>query len=208
VPLLTALCATAMLMALGLALALLGASETTLAARDRDARAAEYAARAAIALGATELRLLPSWSAVLRSGTQPELAAAPARVIDSTLTPTVPWGGTLDLRALTRQLQAETDSAGTVGDPLAWRLFAYTPLSRVAPVAAASSRLYLAVWVSDDPADGDHDASADTNGSIVIHAEALGAEGLRAAIEATIQRLSPPGGGPDLIRLLSVRPRP
>jgi len=42
----------------------------------------------------------------------------------------------------------------------------------------------------------------------VIHAEALGADGLRTAVEATIQRRSPPGGGPDLIRLLTVRPRP
>lgn len=206
-PLLTALFATALLMALGLALALLGMGETTLAARDRDARAAEYAARAATALGAAELRLLPSWSVVLRPGTPSELAGVSARVTDSSLTPAAPWGGTLDLRALTSQLQAETDAAGVPGDAMAWRLFAYAPLSRLVP-GPASSRLYLVVWVSDDRADGDHDPSADTNGSIVIHAEALGSDGLRTAVEATIQRVPGSGGGPDVVRLLSVRPRP
>jgi hypothetical protein len=208
VPLLTALFATALLMGLGLSLALLGAGETTLAARDRDARTAQYAARGAVALGAAELRLLPSWASVLRPGTPSELSAVPARVADTTLTPAAPWGGTLDLRVLTTQLQAETDAAGGPGDPMAWRLFVYTPLNRVAPAAAASCRLYLAVWVSDDRADGDGNASADINGSIVIHAEALGPDGLRMAIEATIQRLPLGGGRGDLVRLLSVRPQP
>jgi len=207
VALIAALFATALLLGLSLSLALLGSGETTLAARARDAAAAKYAARAAAALAIAELRLQPSWAGVLRQGAFPELSAAPAQVVDTSLTPTAPWGAPLDVRALTTQLQAETDAAGGVGDPIAWRLFAYGPIGRlVAP--GAWTRYYLLVWVSDDRADGDGNPSADTNGSIVVHAEALGADGERAIVETTVQRTTPSAGGPDLVRVLTVRPKP
>lgn len=205
--LLTSLFASALLMGLGLALALTASGESTLAARDRDARAALYAARAAAALGAAELRLQPSWNGVLRTGVNPELSSVPARVVDPSVTPTAPWGAPLDLRALTTQLQTETDAGGGAGDPIAWRLFAYGPIGRLVP-AGPWTRFYLLVWVSDDRADGDGNPSADINGSILIHAEALGADGVRAIVDATIQRVAQEGGQPDLVRLLTVRPKP
>ena len=185
--LLTGVFAAVLLMGLGLSLALLGSGEATLAARARDAASASYAARAAAAVGVAELRLQPSWSAVLRQGAYPELSAAPAQIVDASLTPAAPWGVTLDLRALTNQLQAETDAAGGAGDPIVWRLFAYGPMTRLVP-AGPWARLYLAVWVSDDRADGDANPSADTNGSVLVHAEALGPDGARAAVEETVPR--------------------
>src|SRR5438045_2071387 len=129
--LLTALFASTLLMGLGLSLALLGSGEGTLAARARDAASAAYAARAAATLAFAELHLQPSWTVVLRPGAYPELSAAPAQIVDTTLMPTSPWGAALDLRALTTELQAETDAAGAPGDPIAWRLFAYGPMARV-----------------------------------------------------------------------------
>lgn len=184
-------------MGLGLSLALLGSGEATLAARARDAAGAAYAARAGATMAVAELRLQPSWSGVLRQGAYPELSAAVARMVDSSVNPATPWGAALDLRALTNQLQAETDAAGGPGDPIAWRLFAYAPIGRLLP-AGPWVRYYVAVWVSDDRTDGDGDPSADTNGSVLVHAEALGADGARAAVEETVSRT----------RILTVRTKP
>jgi hypothetical protein len=202
-----ALLASAILMGLGLSLALLGTGETTLAGRARDGTSAAYAARAAAALAIAELRAQPSWAGVLMQGAYPELSAAPARVVDTSLTPLAPWGAPLDLRALTTALQAETDAAGGAGDPIAWRLFAYCPIGRLAP-AGAWTRYYLVAWVSDDRADGDGNPSADMNGSILVHAEALGADGGRTVLEATVQRTASAGGGADQVRLVTIRPKP
>src|SRR5437870_2413309 len=105
--LLTALFATALLMGLGLSILLLGSAETSLASRDRDSRALAHAARAAASVAAADLRALPSWVVVATPGATAEVSASPGQLIDSTLTPTVPWGGggVLDLRAVTARLQ-------------------------------------------------------------------------------------------------------
>jgi hypothetical protein len=207
VALLTVLSATALLMGLGVSLLLLSAGEATLAARDRDAKSAAYAAHAAATIGVAELRALPSWSGVVAAGVYPELSSTPSRLLDSTLTPLAPWGARLDLRTLTARVQAESDSAGSPGDPPAWRLFAYAPLSRVIPRAAPDNALYLLIWVADDTADGDGDPSADKNGILVVHAEAAGPDDLRSIVEASVLR-RPAAGGPDMFRVLSIRPNP
>jgi len=205
--LLMALFASALLTGLGLSLALMGSGEMTLAGRGRETASAAYAARAAATQAFAELRQQPSWAGVIRQGAYPELSSTPARDVDTSLTPTAPWGTVLDLRALTTQLQAETDAAAGVGDPIAWRLFAYGPLGRLVP-AGPWTHYYLLVWVSDDRADGDGNPSADMNGSILVHAEALGADGGRTIVDATVQRTAAPGGGPDVVRVVTVRPRP
>src|SRR5687768_10840509 len=108
--LLTAVLTTALLMGLGLSVLLLGSAESTLASRDRDARALAFAARAAASVAIADLRALPSWASVGEPGVVPEVSATPARFVDSTLSPAAPWGGpALDLRALTVRLQAESD---------------------------------------------------------------------------------------------------
>ena len=205
--LLTALFASALLAGIGLSLAMLGSGEATLAARDRDRTSAAYAARAAAAVGIAELRRQPSWAGARAPGAYAERSASPAQIVDTSLAPMSPWGAPLDLRGLTVQLQSETDAAGGAGDPVAWRLFAYAPIARLVP-SGPWTRCYLVVWVSDDRADGDGNPSADTNGSILVHAEALTADGGRAIVEATVQRQTSESGGPDLVRVLAVRPRP
>jgi hypothetical protein len=199
-----ALWATALLLALGASLLLLGTGEATLAARDRDGRAAAYAAQAAATAGLAELRALPSWGGVVAPGAYPEVSSTPSRLADSSLTPAAPWGRVLDLRALTARLQSETDAAGRPGDPSVWRLFAYAPLSRLVP---AASNFYLLVWVADDTADGDGDPSTDKNGILILHAETTGPDDVRAIVEASVSR-QPVQGGPDLFRILSIRPNP
>lgn len=204
--LLTSLLATALLMALGLSVALIGTAETTLAARDRDARSATYAARAGVTLAIAELESRQSWSGLLAPGLSREVSATPGPFADATLTPVAPWGGSpLDLRALTTRMQAESDaSSGLGGDAPVWRLFVYGALPALVPAATARNVYYLAVWVADDRGDGDGNAAADTNGIVLVHAEALGAGEARATIEATVLR-QPVSEGPDLFRVLAIR---
>ena len=172
--LLTALLGTALLMGLGLSLVLMGSAETTLARRDRDARSLGHAARAAATLAVADLRALPSWTGVLQPGSPPEVSALPGRLAPVTLTPALPWGGTLDLRAATARAQAATDGSGIPGDAQRWRLYGAASLGSLAPDAAGGLPCFLAVWVADDNVDGDGDPATDTNGVLVVRGAAFG----------------------------------
>jgi hypothetical protein len=50
--------------------------------------------------------------------------------------------------------------------------------------------MYVAVWVADDPAETDNDPTADTNGTLTLHAEAYGPGGTHKVIEVTVARTS------------------
>jgi hypothetical protein len=192
--LLTALFATALLMALGLSVLLLGSAETTLAAHDRDARALGYASHAAAAVAAADLRALPSWADLATPGAVPEVSATPGQFVDVTLVPAAPWGGPpIDLRALTVQLQRDSAAAPSGGPAPAWRLFEYGPLTRLIPEAASRNPYYLVVWVADD------------NGTVVTRAAAYGAGEARSITEVSARR-EPAPAGPDRVRILTIRP--
>jgi hypothetical protein len=188
--LLTALFATALLMALGLSVLLLGAAETTLASHDRDARALGHAARAAVTVAGADLRALPSWAALSTPGTVPEVSATPGSFVDSTLAPAAPWGGSaLDLRALTIRLQADSDAAAPSGGPApSWRLFEYGPLARLVPESVSRNPYYLVVWVADD------------SGLVVARAVAYGPGEGRSITEVSVRR------EPGSVRILTIRP--
>lgn len=203
-PLLTALFGTALLMGLGLSLVLMGSAETTLARRDRDGRSLARAARAAATLAVADLRALPSWAGVLQPGSPPELSAAAGRLAPGTLAPGVSWGGTLDLRALTSRVQADTDADGVPGDPSTWRLYGAADLASLVS-GALGLPCFLVVWVADDRVDGDGDPSADTNGIIVVRGAAFGPGEGEAVVTLTVSR-EPVAGGPDVVRILTIRP--
>jgi hypothetical protein len=193
--LLTALFATALLLALGVSLVLLGSAETTLASHDRDARALRYAARAAAAVAAADLRAMPSWTGLGAPGAVPEVSATPGAFVDATLMPGPPWGGSaLDLRALTVRLQADSDAAAPAGGPApAWRLFEYGALARLVPESASRNPYYLVVWVADE------------NGVVVTRAAAYGPGEGRSITEISVIRQGVPGA-PDRFRILTIRP--
>jgi hypothetical protein len=193
--LLTALHATALLMALGLSILLLGSAETTLASHDRDARAIRYASRAAATVAEADLRALPSWGTLGMPGAIPEVSATPGPFIDATLAPAPPWGGSaLDLRALTVRLQTDSDSAAPSGGPAPpWRLFEYGPLARLVPESAVRNPYYLVVWVADDA------------GIVVTRAVAYGPGEARSITEVSVQRVAVQGR-PDAFRILTIRP--
>lgn len=204
-PLLTALVGTALLMGLGLSLVLMGSAETTLARRDRDARALARAARAVATLAVADLRAAPSWAGVLQAGSPPELSALPGRLAPATLFPVLPWGGVLDLRALTSRVQAGADANSTPGDPSRWRLYGATSLVSLVPDAAGGNPCFLAVWVADDPVDGDGAPTVDTNGVILVRGVAFGPGEGESVVWLTVSREAAPGG-PDVVRILTIRP--
>ena len=203
--LLTALFGTALLMGLGLSLVLVGSAETTLSRRDRDARSLTRAARAAATLAVADLRALPSWAGVLQPGSQPELSAVPGNLALATLTPTLPWGGMLDLRAVTARAQAATDAGAIPGDPSRWRLYGAASLVSLVPDAAGGMPCFLAAWVADDAVDGDGDPSTDTNGVLLVRAAAFGPGEGEAVLLLTVSREVVPEG-PAVVRILTIRP--
>jgi hypothetical protein len=207
VALLTALFATALLMALGLSVVLLGTTEVTLAAHDRQSRALSSASRAALTVAVADLQALPSWSALLAPGVSADTSASPGRFIDATVNPAAPWGGArLDLRGLCARLQAESEAVTSLGgEAPAWRLFEYGRLDQLVPAAARASPYYLVVWVADDRADGDGDPSSDANGIVVVRAVAYGPADGRAETEVSVIR-EPGTGSPDPVRILTIRP--
>jgi hypothetical protein len=186
------LLSSALLMGLGLSIALLGSAETTLAAHDRDARTLSYASRAAVALALSDLRALPSWTDVGKARAIPDVSATPGRFVDASLLPTAPWGGPLDLRALTARLQAESDAASGTDRPV-WRLFIYGGLDRLLPEPGRADACYLVVWVADD------------HGVLLARGGAFASGEGRAMTEISAIRQREPGG-PDLVRLIAVRP--
>lgn len=204
-PLLTALFGTAMLMGLGLSLVFMGSAETTLARRDREARSLARAANAVATLAVADLRALPSWAAVLQPGSPAEVSAMPGRLAPATLTPVLPWGGALDLRAVTSRIQADTDADAVSGDPSRWRLYGATSLVAVVPDAAGGNPCFLAVWVADDAVDGDGDPSADKNGVILVRGAAFGPGEGEAFVTLVVSR-ELPFGGPGVFRILAIRP--
>jgi hypothetical protein len=199
---LTALLATALLMGLGLSVALMGTSEATLAADDRAARALREASLAAVHLAVADLRLTPSWSAVLAPGVAP-WSAVPGRAMVADVTPAAPWDGSpLPLVSMTADVQAAADTES--GDRQVWRLFESGPLEALVPGIAAGP-WFLAVWVADDHADGDADPLVDANGILSIRAEAWGPRGARVATMVSVMK-TVVAGGPDRVRILTVRP--
>src|SRR3954462_8444227 len=82
-----AVLATALLSALGLALALLGSGELTLAGRERTPRALRAAAQGAAQLAIADLETRPDGTAGRTAGTSADVAAGRARLADATLNP-------------------------------------------------------------------------------------------------------------------------
>jgi hypothetical protein len=111
VAVLGAMLATVLLSALGLAIALLGIGETTLASRERVTRSLRLAAEGAGQAALIDLSLLTTWDPVLARGAVDESAGIRARFSESDLAPPAPWNGRpLDLRALTLAARTTSDA--------------------------------------------------------------------------------------------------
>jgi hypothetical protein len=163
-------------------------TETMIAAAHRHAQETSYAAESAVERALRDLAELQDWSLALL----PSPANVQSTFVDGQLYPVTPAGTQLDVGALTLARQAESDThAGPSvfsNDSPRWRLYAHAALADIVPVGMPVQPAYVLVWVADDGADGDGDASLDTNGRMLVFADAYGAGGTRRSVEAAIEK--------------------
>ena len=193
--LIIALMAMMLLTALGAAVVMVSTTETRISGNYRDSQEALYAADAAVERVVQDLLLIPRWNDILNGTAQSDFSTgAMTSVIN------LPAGRTMTLccgpNTATGQLQTDTDTLNLWGpNNPQWKLFAWGPLDSLLPNNQIDSPMYVAVWVADDPADGtggvvDGDPLSAVNGTLTLHAEAIGPGGTRKVIEVTVARTS------------------
>jgi hypothetical protein len=178
-----ALVATVMLTSLGLGVLLLSNTEGSIASNYRAGNETLYAADAAVERVVQDLLLVPRWNDILTGTVQ-------SSFVDSSTTPTLPSNVPINLTSMTAEIQAQSDATSpwAANNPV-WRLFAYGPMNDLLGNAAIiQSQSYLAVWIADDPADGDNNPAADSNGVLTLLAQAIGHSGTIRAVEVTVAK--------------------
>ena len=187
-----------LLTALGAAVIMVSRTETAIANNYRNSQEALYAADAAVERIVQDLLMVPRWNEILADGGGGVAAVTSSFTVGApNAHVTLPAGGRMTLNTATAALQAETDAADSWGtNNPRWRLFAWGPLADLLGSSTIDSRMYVAVWVADDPADAppggapDGNPLLDANGTLTIRAEAIGASGTRKTIEVTVARTS------------------
>ena len=180
--LIIALFAAVVLSGLGIGLLMLTNTEGAIASNYRAGNQTLYAADAAVERVLSDILMTPNWNDILTGATK-------SGFIDDTLTPAMPSNQLMDLTALTAEIQAASDATATFGaNNPRWKLFAYGRLSEMAAANMINTDEYVVVWISDDPADGDGDAQADTNGVLTVLAQAIGQQGGSRTVEVTIAK--------------------
>ena len=196
-----ALVITMLLAVLGAGMLTLTSTETMIAASYRHAQEASYGAEAALERAMSDLAAIADWSVVVAS---PNVMSS---LNDGAISVGLPDGKVVSLAALTADRQRENDDGGGPAmyraDNPQWRLFAHAPIQDVLSSPATAPPLYLLVWVADDGGDGDGDPGRDSNGRVIVHAEARGSGGARRGIEAAIAR-----SGNGVLRVLGWQRRP
>jgi hypothetical protein len=167
----------ALMTALGLGIMLVADTERLVASNYERTVETFYAADAMAGWTIGDLRPPANWNAILTGTTHSSFA-------DSTRSPRLASGITLNLDGVTAELQSQSDALGPSGpNRPVWRLFAWGPLARV---LAVSTSQYVAVWVADDRFDVDGDAASDSNDVLAVHAEAYGWTSARRAVEVIV----------------------
>jgi hypothetical protein len=180
--LLLVLISTALLSLVGLGLVLLGDAETMAGWNARASGEALYAAEAMADRVVQDLTALPDWSLALDGTVLSSFVGS--------LSPTTDYGESLNLSALTAEVQAQTPAVASWGTntPI-WRLFAHGSLSAINGPGTARSVAFLAAWVADDGAEIDDDPEVDVNGVVSVLAQARGPGGARRSIRVVIARV-------------------
>jgi hypothetical protein len=185
---LVAILIATLLAAIGAGLVALTTSETALGASYRHVHEVTYGAEAGIELALHDLATVPDWSSVL--ATPPTNRASV--FVETSSTPILPDGRTIDLASLTRLRQRDSDVRDGVDlfgpDAPQWRLFAHLSLGAVFPSPRPLVPVYLVVWVADDGLDGDGDPTADANRVLLIRSEAFGSGAAQRAVEVSVKR--------------------
>lgn len=173
---------TVLLTVLGVTLLLNSTTETMISANYRTAQEAMYGADAGLERSIQDLLRAGDWEAVL-AGTET------STFVDGENDRRAPDGSPVDLAALTAMVQGDSDRLyGADPNRPIWTPYAYSNLSQLLPGDAIRTRGYVVVWVADDPAEADGEPAKDTNGVLLLHAEALGEGGSRKAVEAAVSK--------------------
>lgn len=194
-----------LLTALGMALMMTTMTETKISANYRDGSEAMYAADAGVERVMQDILTVPDWNTILAGVTTSAFidgAAGGARVL--------PDGSPLNLTEATNvincgktaacsdaDLNATTDERPWGANNPRWQLYAYGPMNEMIETGTIDSRMYVVVWVADDPAenddnparDGDPPVSGSENpgrGVLAMLAHAYGPGGVRRVVEVTI----------------------
>jgi hypothetical protein len=194
------------LLAVGAAVSIASRTETLIAGGFRRGLEALYAAEGAVAHAVRDLTAMPDWSAVLSGAAASSFTDGAAIGIR-----TLPGGEALALccaaPSLTDDVQQRAHAGRSWGgDTPQWQIFGWGPAAGWLP-GRVDSVMYVVVWVSDDPDDGDGNPAADTNGVLAIYAQALGPGGIRRVVDALIRRDAAGQAGPPPpgVRILSWR---
>jgi Tfp pilus assembly protein PilX len=215
VALIIALLAMTLMTALGMALMLVSETETLIGANYRDSVEGSYVADAGIERVMQDVLSIPDWNTILTSPDNVR-AGVTSGFIDSTVTPTLADGRTINLISATNMINCNKTTTCTDSDMDAndgerqwsknnprFRLFAWGPINDLNPTATLNSPFYVAVWIADDGAENDDNPSIDGNppsaawpdmdknagaGVLTLRAEAFGPNGAHRVIETTIAR--------------------
>jgi hypothetical protein len=207
VALIISLMCVVLMMALGMALMMTTITETKISANYSNGNEALYAADAAVERVMQDLLTVPDWNNVLSGALQ-------SSFIDGAPTGTRPLadGSQLDLLQATYMVRcgkitvcsdANMD-AFTAERPWGpnnprWQLYAYGSMEDMLPTETINSKVYVVVWVADDPSendgqpamDGEANVDGTTNagkGVVSMLAYAYGPNGVRRVIEVTVAR--------------------
>jgi hypothetical protein len=187
--LLIALMATVLLAAVGLGLLGLTNTEAAIATNVQAGHQSIYATDAGVEWALAEVVRTANWS---------DLTAgiAGSTFQDTTRTPLIS-GALVNLNAVTASLQADADGLWGPAAPR-WHLFAYGSLNALTGRGGFGEDAYVAVWVGDDPRDGDANPVVDTNGIVMLVGRAWGPRASMRTITVSVERVSDPaatGGG-------------
>jgi Tfp pilus assembly protein PilX len=201
-----ALMSMLLMMALGMALVLTTMTETRISANYREGSEALYAADAAIERVMQDLLTVPDWNTVIADG-----GTTSAFIDGPPDDRTLPDGTTLDLVEATAMVRCgriacDEDDISTSTDERPWgdnnprwQLYAYGPMTDMLPTDTINSRMYVVVWVADDPSENDGNAQMDGGpaadggvnpggGVLSLLAHAYGPDGVRRVVEVTVAR--------------------
>lgn len=210
VALIIALMSVLLMTALGMALTMMTMTETRIASNYRESNEALYAADAGVERVMQDLLTVPNWNNIL-AGT------ARSAFIDGAPSGTraLPDGTQLDLGQATNMVRCGKTAACSDVDMNAitderpwgpnnprWQLYAYAPLGEMLPTDTINSRMYVVVWVADDPSENDDSPTIDGNppaaggtssdnpggGVLSMLAHAYGPDGVRKVVEVTLAR--------------------
>ena len=188
--------------ALGLALTLLASTETRIAAHHRWGAETFFAADAAVERAILDLSGVGDWTEVLNG------AFVSTFVDGAPGTRILTDGSRLDLSEATDVLNCGHVSCSSdelianagerpwgANNPI-WRLYAHAPFSTLSPSGSIDSRVYIVIWVADDPLETDADALVDGDesrgpnpgrGVLQLRTQAYGTAGSVQTIEVTLR---------------------